>query len=687
MAAEHKSTADRLHRLFRPKSIAFIGGREAEIALRRTQELGFPGRVYAVNPKREEMAGLRCLASPEDLPEAVDAAFVGVPRGPTIDIVRRLGRLGCGGAVLYASGFTETGDEGASLQQELLQAAGGMPVMGPNCYGYVSAMERCALWPDVHNLRLRDRGVAIVTQSGNMGLNFTFTQRGLPVAAVYTLGNQADIGIADMVEVFAADPRVNAIGLHIEGLADLPRFAEAAARARLARKPIVVLKTGRSDAGARVAKSHTGSLAGADRLYDAMFERYGIIRAASMTGFVETLKFLSIVGPLPGNRVVSLSCSGGEAALVADMAEGRGLTFPPFGDSAAAVRATLNDYVAIENPLDYHTFIWGKPDQQMATFSAALAGPFDAGILILDMPTGRLERSDWVAAAEIFAGASEATGRPAAVVATLHECLPEEVCEMLARRGVAPMLGLDDALTALEAAAKVHEAWLREMPPALPQPVPAASGLVRNISEQTAKALLARFGVPVPWGEVCPVEQAAAVADRLGYPVVLKASGDDLLHKSDVGGVAIDLRDRAAVEAAAQRLSSLSREVLVERMVTGAVCEVIVGVIEDPQFGQALVIGAGGVLAELLRDSATVLLPTSRQEVERALDGLKIAKLLEGFRGKYGDRPALVETMLRIADFARAHAGRLVELDVNPLLVLAPGEGVVAVDALVRMRD
>ncbi|MFO1088703.1 MAG: acetate--CoA ligase family protein [Hyphomicrobiales bacterium] len=679
----------RLSRLLWPKSIAFIGGGEAEVALRKTKDLAFPGAIYAVNPKRDQLAGVPCHKTVADLPEAPDCAFLSIRREPTVEIVRELALRGCGGAVVYASGFAEVGDEGKRLQEALLEAAGDMPVMGPNCYGYVNYIGRVSPWPDEFGGHHRETGVAIITQSGNMAVNFSMTRRGLPVAGVFALGNQADVDIAQMLEAFATDERITAIGLHIEGLRDPVAFAAAAQVARDHRKPIVALKTGRSEQGAKVAMSHTSSLAGADSLYDALFDRYGVARMTSVTAFVETLKFLHHGGPISGNTVVSMSCSGGEAALVADMAVGRTVTFPPFdAETKAAVSATLNEYVSIDNPLDYHTFIWNQREKLTATFSAVLSGGFDVSMLILDIPTAPEMKPDtWLVTVDAIADAAVATGARTAVVATLPECLPDYVSSKLSDHGVAPMAGLDDALTAFEAAAFIGRVWARtDTPPPLERPKPQGRN-IRPLTEHQAKALLAAAGLSMPEGVVCAPGDAAAAARRIGFPVTVKASSATLLHKTEAGGVALDLKSEDEVRAAATRMATLADEVLVERMVKGSVCELIIGVKADPQFGLALVIGAGGVLTELLKDAATLILPTSRAEISRALDGLAVAKLIDGFRGKSGDRAAVIAAIEAVARFAQAHASVLEELDVNPLMVLPPGQGAVAVDALIRMRS
>ena len=260
-----------LSRFLNPQSITFIGGNECAIAITRTLEFGFTGKIWAVHPKRDELGGIKTVKSVEEIEGAIDAAFIAVKREPTIDIVRALSSKGCGGAVIYAAGFAEAGS--TDLQDELLKAANGMPLMGPNCYGFVNGLSRVALWPDEHGVQLHDKGVAIITQSGNIACNLTFARRELPLAAIFTIGNQADVDIARMVEALCDDERITAIGLHIEGLKDVAAFAHAAEKAIAKHIPIVALKTGKSEKGAKVAFSHTSSLSGADQLYDALFAR------------------------------------------------------------------------------------------------------------------------------------------------------------------------------------------------------------------------------------------------------------------------------------------------------------------------------------------------------------------------------------------------------------------------------
>ena len=684
----------RLQRLLHPRSIAFIGGSECAIALERTQALGFEGRIWAVNPRRPQLGGVPTIPSITDIDGSPDAAFIALPRALTPEAVAALRALGCGGAVIYAAGFAETGD--LDRQRALLEAADGMPLLGPNCYGFINTTARVALWPDEHALSPVERGVALVTQSGNIGCNLTMMQRGLPIAALLTLGNQADVDIAAAVDAFAQDPRITAIGLHIEGLRDPQAFAAAAARAQAAGKPVVALKTGRSPQGARIALSHTASMAGEDRICEALFERYGVARVPTLSALVETLKLLHFGGPITGRRLVSLSCSGGEAALVADLAPAHGLSFPPFSEAAArGVAATLNDLVHIDNPLDYHTFIWNQREALENTFAAAMAGGFDTALLILDTPTHPAMKPDaWLVTARAWAAAQRRVGARAVVVATLPEGMPPRLADELGAAGIAPLIGIEDALSALAAAAAIGERYARPVA-ALPWPTGPTSRAMpddglnaattgRVVRESEAKALLARYGLVVPMTAECALADAPQVAAGIGFPVVLKISDESIAHKSDVGGVALGLRSADEVTAAAGRMVALGDRVLVEQMVGGAVAELIVGVVRDPQFGFALLIGAGGVLAELITDSVTLLLPATHEDIERAVKRLRVWTLIEGHRGRKGDADSVLRAIEAIADFAEAHRDDLLELDVNPLLVLP--DRAVAVDALIKTR-
>ncbi len=677
-----------LGRLLRPGSIAAIGGRYAEEVIRQSRKLGYGGRIYAVNPGRPTLAGVPCYARIQDLPEAPDAVFLGIRREATVEAIGKLAAIGAGGAVCYAAGFAEAPD-GRELERQLLAAAGDMALLGPNCYGLLNLLDRAALWPDEHGARPVAQGVALITQSGNIGITLTMQERGLPIAAVVSVGNQAQLAVHDLLELLAEDARITAIGLYLETISDPAGFARAALKCAARRLPLVAIKAGRSEPGARATLSHTSSLAGADAVVDAFLRRYGVIRVDSLSELLETLKLVSVLGPLAGRRIGSLSCSGGDAAMVADLALAQGLELPPLPEaSRTELRAALDERVALANPLDYQTGIWADRAGMGRCFAAMLEAGFDATLLVIDYPRpAENDVAAWDLALDAFIDAVLATGARAIVVASLPETLPPAARERLLAVGIAPMQGLPECLRAIAAAASLGAVWQR-LEPAPPLPIAprdaAATGEPLSMHESAAKRLLAARGVPVPSGELVPIAEAAAAAGRVGFPVALKTTG--IAHKSESGGVVLGLATPEDVARAAAIMAQLGDRVLVERMLPPPVAELIVGIDTDPQFGPHLLVGAGGVQAELWRDTALLLLPALADEVRDALRALRIWPLLAGWRGAPPcDVEAIVEVVLRIGALALERRALILELDVNPLMVYAVGQGVVAADALIRL--
>jgi len=687
---ERGGVSGNLRRLLAPRSMVVVGGRAAEVAARQSRAIGFGGRLWAVHPERPSLGGVRCLRSVSDLPEGPDAAFVAVPRERTPGVVAELARLGTGGVVCHASGFAEDGEHGAALQRELVAAAGPMALVGPNCLGVLNYLDGAALWPDQHGGARVDSGVAVVAQSGNLAESLTMQRRSLPLAQLVTIGNAAVTGVVDLVAGMLEDRRVTAVGLLLEALPDVAALSRVALEALRRRIPLVVLKSGSSELGARVTLSHTGSLAGSDVLADALFERLGIVRVRRVEAFVETLKLLHVHGALPGARVVSASCSGGEAAHVADLAPSAGVTLPDLtADVTARLAAVLGRRVPVRNPLDYHTYVWGRYDELTACFSALLGAAADEHLLLLDLPRAdRCDSTEFDTALAAFESAHAATGARACVVSSLAEGLPETVGARLLAAGIAPMQGVTDCLEAVAAAARVGAAQARvdRIAPLAPVPAPrpAIDG-VRSLDEPSAKAALAGFGLAVPAGRVTAAKDAPAAAAGIGFPVVVKAVVPGLAHKSEVSGVRVGLSSAAEVADAVASMAATATAFLVETMVPDPVLELLVGVTRDPHVGPVLTLGAGGVLAEVLRDSVSLLLPVSRDDVREALGRLRCHPLLDGHRGgRAGDEEAVLDAVAAVLGYASEHHDDLVELEVNPLLVLATGA--VAVDALVRLH-
>jgi acyl-CoA synthetase (NDP forming) len=680
-------SARALQRLLAPRSLALIGGTWADAALAASRVIGYAGEVWRIHPTRPSSDAQRYFRSVDELPAAPDAAFIAAPNREVPAIAAALARRGAGGFVCFAAGFSETAtEEGHRLTRELLVSAGELPFFGPNCYGFINFFDGAALWPDQVVGGRRERGVALICQSGTLALNLLYNDRSLPIGCALTVGNQTRLAAEDLLELMCADERVTAFGLYLEGIKDAARFVQAAARARAAGKPIALVKAGRTEAATRTVRTHTGALAGADAAFDAFCAQAGVARCESLATLCETLKIFHTGGPLRGRRVLAMGASGGDMAMTADAARHLGLDFAPIPAAAAAsLREILSDRVHISNPFDFHTHVWFDHPRQHAMFSVALRAGFDAVAFLVDCPPAGADDSTYVSVIEEFAAALPGAATRGAIISSLPESLSPATREKCLARGVVPLQGQREALEALDLAGAVGEAWARGAAVELrrPRAVPAAA---RPLSEHEAKQALAAFGVPIPRSHLVAPHEAAAAAAALGFPVVIKATGAALEHKSDVGGVVLNVRTAAETEAAAQRLSALSPTLLVEEMVTDGAAEILVGVTVDPHFGQLLVLGAGGVLTELLRDSVTLLPPFTPAGIAAALGRLKVAKLLAGYRGRPpADVAALVQTALACTRYAAANIEQLAELDLNPVIVRREGLGAMVVDALIRL--
>jgi acetyl-CoA synthetase len=682
-----------IHRLIAPRSIALIGASAwTDAVAAGSRAIGFDGTVWRVHPNKSSTAETTYYRSVEDLPGSPDAAFLAVPNHEAPGVARALAARGAGGFVCFTAGFSETGTQtGTHLTEELTRGAGALPFFGPNCYGFVNYFDRVALWPDQVVGSARNRGVALICQSGTIALTLMFNDRSLPIGYLVTVGNQTRLAVEELIEILCEDPRVTAFGLYLEGIQDPARFAHAAAKARAARKPIAAIKSGRTAAAARTAHSHTGALAGADTVFESFCRQTGIARCDTLGSLTETLKLFHAGGPLAGRKVLVMGASGGDMAMTADVARSLPLDFAAIPVTEARVlQELLSDRVTIANPFDIHTYLWFDPPALRKVFATVLRAGFDAVGFMLDCPPdGLSDTSAFDAVIDVFIDAAQGTPTRAVLIASLPETLGARLRQRCLDGGVVPLQGQREALEALAFAGTVGETWRGEAGPGLLQPrVTYTKGHIRTLAEDEGKTALASYGLSVARGRSGPASTTADSAVALGFPVVIKAVGAHLEHKTEVGGVVLNVRSVEEALRAAERLRPLSDTLLVEQMIADGVAEILVGVIVDPQFGQVLVVGAGGVLTELLEDSVSLLPPWTGASIEAALAQLRVAKLLTGYRGKpAGDREALVAAVLAVARYAAAHRDSLVEIDVNPIIVRPLGRGAVAVDALVRLNE
>ncbi|MEM7280453.1 MAG: acetate--CoA ligase family protein [Pseudomonadota bacterium] len=676
-----------LDRLLRPKSIAVLGGVWARNVIRECNKMGYQGELWPIHPEHTSMEGVPCFNSLDDLPHPPDATFIGINRHQTIKTVAALSAMDAGGAVCFASGFSEAVKEDESAeqqQQKLIHAADTMPILGPNCYGFINYLDGALLWPDQHGGERVDKGVAIITQSSNIVINMTMQRYGLPIAYVVTTGNQAQQGVASLGESLLNDSRVTALGLYIEGFSDLPAYESLARTARRLGKPVVTIKVGRSPQAQAATVSHTASLAGSFAGSKVLLDRLGFPRVNSIPAFLEALRLMHVCGRLPGNRVLSMSCSGGEAALMADAGLLQRVEFPELASNTKqAISEVLGPKVHVANPLDYHTYIWNDAQALQDLFTAAMDADVDITLLIIDTPRqDRCDATDWLRAIQCFIQAKRNTGAAAGVVSLLPENLPEDLAQELIRNGITPFTGLNLALEAIAAAASVAKSPLPNCLLIPPTP-PASVGRVMNEAE--AKYALSKHDIPIPPNKVVRNgDEAVQAAELIGYPIVVKGLG--IAHKTEHGAVFLNVHTPDETRRAISALSQQCDTFLVEEFVGDSDLELLVGVVSDPSTGFLLTLGAGGTNTEILKDRSHRLLPIEKQDVLDALQELAIWPLLNGYRGRRAiDVDKLADVILKVASFVAAHQSIIQELEINPLLI---GENhLVAADALIRVSE
>ena len=688
-----------IQRLVKPRSVAVIGASAdpAKTAGRPVSYLrkhGFSGAIYPVNPKVDSIDGLRCYPDIASLPEVPDVGIVLLGAERAHVAVRELAARGAGAAIVLASGYTETGAEGARRQAELIEAAGSMRLLGPNTIGLVNLTDNIPLSASgaLEMDRFPAGSIGVVSQSGGIlgALLSRAAARGIGLSKLISTSNEVDLDLADFIDYLADDEATRVIALYVESVRNPETFRRAALKARRAGKPVVAFKIGRSESGARAAVSHTGALAGADRMYDALFEQVGVIRAQNFSDLLDMPAALAAGRKLRGKRIAILTSTGGAGTLVSDSLGLAGFETPaPDEDTAAKLRALQKgDHAALDrNPIDV-TLAGLQPDLLRAAIRILLDSPsYDAVSVIVG--------SSGMAMPDLMANA-------------IRDCLPDsdkpviafvsphapEVGSLLNRRGVPAFTAPEACTVALDAMWRAGRTATDadEGTPALPLP-DLGTVATGSLDEAAAKAFFARFGIPVAKEVIVGNgEEASAAARDFGGNVVLKVLSAEIAHKSDIGGVAVnvpadEVAGRLATMAAAvQSATGIAPErYLVQEMVRGGV-EVILGMHRD-ELGTAILLGMGGVAAELFSDTTLRLLPPgqglTRQAALEMIQRLKTAPLLQGYRGRpVADVEALADAIVAFSRMVVTLGDRLVEAEINPVFVLPQGQGVVAVDGV-----
>jgi acyl-CoA synthetase (NDP forming) len=690
---------ENLKRVLKPGHIAFVGGKAVEHCINATRKSGFTGDIWVVHPKYEELAGIPCVSSLADLPEPPDATLIAVSRERTIDVVAELNAMGAGGAVSIVGEFAETGEDGAALQTRLVTAAGDLALVGPNCLGVMNMFDGMAVWggDNVFSPVTGD-GVALISQSGYVAYSVTNVEQALPLGYAISMGNQAVLNVADYIDAMLDDPRVRAIGLYLEGMVDIAAFSAAAVRAVKQGVPLVALKAGGTQKSAELAESHSGTLAVDNEIWSALFHRLAIVEVGSPKALVEALKLLGSPKPPKGNGIVAAANSGGYAAMIGEKGREVGLEFPvPTEAQRKALRNTVPELVSLMNPLDWN-LPWAAmstPDTSDNGMGILMDDRCDLLVYFVDWPREPKVADVWWTTLEGLIQLNNRMECPVVIASVLPDGLPADLRLRLANEGVVTLQGLDETLCAISAAVCYPQLRAHVLSDAKSRvlPVPAAQAKDATIfNEAMGKALLADHGVTVPAFMTGTAEQVIAAAGRLGYPLAVKLLNAELAHKNRAGAVHLDIKDESGLKHAITTIKASvirydaqldTTHFLIEGMVNDPRAEFIAGISHKSGVGHALVIGRGGTDVEELRDFTTLLLPTCAVQIEEALHSLRITRRLQLMET---DIAALTQTIHNIALFAEHWRNKLVELDVNPILLDASGN-VTAVDAYLRIRD
>jgi acyl-CoA synthetase (NDP forming) len=697
-----------LHRLLSPRSVAVLGASQSpqpfgSRVIAKLEEAGYQGEVYPINPKYDTIGGRPCYPSVADLPVVPDCLVISIPREAVQPVIEQAAALGVGGAVIFSSGFAETGKaEHITMQERLAAIAQGsqLRILGPNCIGLlnynIGFQATFGISPFAKNPG--PRAIGLVAQSGGLGFSMAQAlEHGVSFSHVFTLGNACDVDVADQISYLADEPSCRAIACVFEGMANPWRLIEAAQIAHRAGKPVVIYKMATGAAGAAAALSHTGSLAGADATYRAAFARAGIVVVDDMEALIETTAFFAKAGRPKAPGVAVLATSGGACVMCADKAEVHGVPLAEPGPAAREVlERVIPEYGSPRNPYDVTGQVQASPETFFACVETLMADPAYGSLVIPQPHASDVTRSRL----QVF---SDAAKRHDKIVASLW------LSEWLEGPGaletehdshVALFRSTDRCFAALAAWNK-REAWEQSLSRDRVRTSPAraaseaadllASTDERVLTEREAKKVLAAYGVPVVEERlVQSVDDAIQAARAIGFPVAIKVESPDLPHKTEAGVVRLGLNSEAelaqafdAVMANARKVSPPPRitGVLVQPMI-GRALEIMVGARMDPLFGPVVVVGLGGIMVELLKDTAIDLAPVAPWQARAMLERLKGYALLRGFRGSEPvDVDALASIVSRLSEFIADQREQVAELDVNPLI--CSGGKIIAVDALI----
>ena len=694
-----------ISKLLRPRAVAVVGASEksgfgGDTCRNILENQADTSRVYPVNPKKETVFGKKCYPTLADLPEEIDLVILCTSQKTIVDFLKQAKAKGAGAAVVYASGYSEVGTaEGKAFEKELVDAAKAldMVVMGPNCAGYINFGDDIFSFAFIGDYKGKKGNIGFVSQSGQFCIDMMKSAE-MKYSFAISAGNSAMVQMEDYLNFLIDDSNTKVIALYLEGVKNPHKFEACLQKAMEKKKPVVILKAGRSPKGQATAASHTGSMAGSDKTYDAVFEKFGVIRADDMQDLRSTASLLATLRVLPRKPAFSAMClSGGETAVSADTGFLHGIEYPDFSEATLKkLNDMLPDFATPRNPLDMTAALCYDADAFASGITTVMSDPsIEMGLVGLTI-SDKVTVSNDIMFEGIRRAFEQIPDKPLAVMSFMEAARNKELVERFQNAGIPVLPTTKYGFRALQHLQDfiLHDTIKREARLAIPE---AHSANTRALSEYESKKLLADNGVPVDLGYIAKTKaEVKEYAEKIGYPLVMKVESNDILHKSDVGGVMLNIKsleqaeeayDKILANAAQHAPNAKINGILMQKMLKAGT-EMIIGLNSDPQFGPMLLVGMGGVFVEVFKDAALYPVPLNHDEALHMLQALKSFKLLNGYRGNPpADIEALTDMMVKISDFAYRKKDTLKELDMNPLFVYPKGEGVAIADALAVMYE
>ena len=672
-----------LNKLFRPKKLAIIGGYWADFVYDENIKIGFKGKIWHINPKRRTTKKKKYYKSLADLPSIPDCVYIAVSNDLTIKLMKDVSDMGAGGAVCLASRFSELNTlEGKEKTKKLLANSGKTPFLGPNCYGFINYFDRVSVWSDQVAGNQTNKGVAIICQSGTIGNTISFNHRSLPIGYIISLGNQAKIGIEDTIEYALKDKRVTAIGIYAEGFTSINKLIRVLKISKEKKIPIAIVKVGRSKIASKTILTHTGSLSGKENIYDALFKRMGVARCETLSELTELLKYFHTHGVISNDQISIMGPSGGDMAMLGDAAEALNLKF---GKIKPQIKNDLKKVnhpgVIVSNPFDMQTYNWNDPDNIEKTFKIFFKNNFSSISLMLDFPNmEKCDTDEWDAIVNKFIKVAKKY-KNGSLISSLSDTMPKHIRDKCINNGISPLQGMKEALFTIKKAIEIGSIWKNESA-VKNYKVKKKNKNIKTYSEFESKKILKKIGIRIPKGIISDKIKLKKDSAKIGFPLVAKIHSNKIFHKSEHNGVKTNIKN---FNELISKTKTFKNQILLEKMVKDSLIEILIGIKIDDEFGPVIVIGAGGIYTELIRETKTLLLPLTKKDIQNELKNMKIGKILFGYRNQdRADIDSLIKTILSLSKFAEKNINKLHEIEINPLIVCKKNKGVFAVDALIH---